>query len=55
MKAPQIIMICILVINIGIAAFEHGKPEEGIINNFWSDLISEGFFIGLLIWGGFFK
>ena len=49
MKAPQIIMIALLGMGLGM----HGEPREGTYS-FPIQLVSTLIEIGLLIWGGFF-
>jgi len=54
MGMPQIILIILYCLSLGIAMSKHGQPEEGKYNFFYN-LISTGIMIGLLIWGGFFN
>ena len=54
MGVPQIIMIVLLSIGLLLSAKDHGRPRTGS-NSFWSNLISVGVAMGLLLWGGFFK
>lgn len=53
MKAPQIIMIIILAMGVGINLVKHGEPKDGNYS-FPISLISAAIEVGLLIWGGFF-
>lgn len=53
MGAPQIILICIWAVAVGIGLTEHGKPKEGKYSVF-TTLIGIAINTGLLYWGGFF-
>lgn len=53
MKAPQIIMIALLGMNLGMHMVKHGEPREGTYS-FPIQLVSTLMEIGLLVWGGFF-
>ena len=53
MKAPQIIVICILGIKLLLSAYLHKKEAREY--NFWYILFNVGMLTGLLIWGGFFR
>jgi len=53
MRAPQIIIIGILVLGFAVSVIEAGKPQ-GVYNPvivFFDSLI----FAAILTWGGFFK
>ena len=52
-QAPQIIMMAMIGVTLGIDLASHGKPREGKIN-FGITLISKTILVGLLYWGGFF-
>lgn len=52
MKAPQIILIIIMAMGLGIEMMQHGEPETGK-HNFWSALLGKGILITLLWLGGF--
>ncbi|MBY6965316.1 hypothetical protein [Clostridium botulinum] len=54
MGMPQIILIILYCLSLGIAMSKHGQPKEDKYNFFYN-LISTGIMIGLLIWGGFFN
>ena len=54
MKAPQIIMICILSVGTLINVYVYGKGEKKG-KDLWTSLLATGLMTGLLIWGGFFK
>ena len=53
MKAPQIIMIIIMAMNLGINLVKNGEPKNETYS-FSISLVSVVINIGLLIWGGFF-
>ena len=53
MKAPQIDMICFMVLNLWIGFSQHGK-EKTSKESFWVSLIAVIIQTGILIWGGFF-
>ena len=53
MKAPQIIMIIIMTMNVSINLIKHGEPKDDVYS-FPIALISTIINVGLLIWGGFF-
>ncbi|GAA0083139.1 hypothetical protein [Clostridium sp. CTA-6] len=54
MGMPQIILIILSTLSLGIVMSRHGQPREDKYN-FFTNLISTGIVIGLLIWGGFFN
>ena len=53
MGAPQIIVIIIYAMAIGIEATRHGQPKEGN-HNVLTTLISVAINVAILWWGGFF-
>lgn len=53
MGIPQILMIVIIAMGLGISMVEHGKPKTGK-NNFFTSLIASVIEIALLYFGGFF-
>ena len=53
MKAPQIIMIIIMAMNLGINLVKNGEPKSETYS-FPVSLVSVVINVGLLIWGGFF-
>ena len=53
MKAPQIIMIIIMAMNLGINLVKNGEPKNETYS-FPVSLVSVVVNVGLLIWGGFF-
>lgn len=54
MGIPQIIIIVIYVLSLGIAIEQHGRPREGK-HNFWVALFMVACIFLILNWGGFFK
>lgn len=54
MGTSQIIMYCLLSLNLLLGAHLHGKPKEGN-HSFWVTIISTGLYFVLLITGGFFN
>lgn len=54
MKAPQIIIIVMYAMSLGIAAVQHGEPRNDK-NNFFISSIAVAIQVALLIWGGFFN
>lgn len=53
MGIPQILMIILFSMSIGMSAVEHGKPKTGN-NSVWSSVIGVAIEVALLWWGGFF-
>lgn len=53
MGIPQIIMIVILAMGLGIHITRHGEEREDEYNAVYAT-ISTAIQVGLLIWGGFF-
>jgi L-asparagine transporter-like permease len=53
MKAPQIILVALLFIDLLIAANKHGKQKTGKFD-FWVTFTSTATIILLIWWGGFF-
>ncbi|WP_185748270.1 hypothetical protein [Metaclostridioides mangenotii] len=51
---PQIIMIVLYVLVIGISLADHGKERTGK-QNFFSTTIGTSIQIALMYWGGFFS
>jgi hypothetical protein len=57
MSAPQIIVIVLLAMRLGINAANHGqpiKPQPLLTYSFPIALLNASFWIGILCWGGFF-
>jgi len=54
MQPPQITMIALFALSLGIAISDHGKPKQGN-TSFWANLIAVGTQGVILTWGGFFK
>ena len=50
---PQIIMIALYVMSLGLCAVKHNKPREDKYN-FWAALIGTAINITILKCGGFF-
>lgn len=53
MSTPQIIMIALLGMDVGIALSKHGQPRNAN-HSIFITLFSTAIFVGLLYWGGFF-
>lgn len=53
MNAPQIIMITLLAISLGMTTAKHGEPKTGRESG-WNALIAMAIQFGILYWGGFF-
>ena len=53
MGIPQIIMITLLGMGLGMHMIKNGEPREGVYS-FPIQLVSTLIEIGLLVWGGFF-
>lgn len=54
MGAPQIILIIIYVLGLGISLAQHGEIKTKK-ENFWTSLFAVAVVIALLICGGFFS
>ena len=54
MKAPQIIMVVLISINLSIELINHGKTEPRTYNVV-RELFAEGLLIALLWWGEFWN
>lgn len=52
--APQLLIVALMALELGIHLGLHGKPKEGRYN-FGYALISVAITISLLLWGGFFS
>ena len=52
MRWPQITMIVIFAMGLGISMVQHGKPQPP--TNFWVRLLATAIDLGILIAGGFF-
>ncbi len=50
---PQIVLLVLLFLNIGVVLGQHGKPRTGNHNVFVA-LISASITSSVLYWGGFF-
>lgn len=53
MRIPQIIMIALLGMGLGMHMVKNGEPREGVYS-FPIQLVSTLIEVGLLVWGGFF-
>ena len=53
MHTPQVILIVVLAIELGLVWARHGQPRTDKYNVF-INLLGTSVFVGLLIWGGFF-
>lgn len=54
MRAPQVIMIVMLSIGLGIDIVKHGESKTGKYN-FVTTLIAQLLVVAILYWGGFWK
>lgn len=50
---PQIIWVCLVIINIVYTGVKHGKPQGNF--NVWDTIIGSAIGIAILYWGGFFS
>lgn len=50
---PQITMLVLLVLGLGISMEQHGRPKTGT-HSFWSQLFAAAITFTLLYFGGFF-
>lgn len=53
LHAPQIILLALIAIGIGVVLAKHGEPKDGTYNVF-ATIACEVILITLLYWGGFF-
>ena len=53
MNIPQIIVIVIMGLSIGVNLGKHGEKQNDTYN-VWHSLFRVAIWIGLLVWGGFF-
>ncbi len=53
MRAPQIIYLVLVGINLLLSAYLHGKPRRETENVFVT-LVAQAVMVALLWWGGFF-
>ncbi len=54
MGTPQIIYIFLMILNLMISSYQHGKPKEGKYN-IWATIVSCVLSVWLMIAGGFFR
>ena len=52
--APQIIILVLIIVGLGINLAKHGEPKNEN-SNFWISLTNATVTLGLLYWGGFFS
>jgi len=50
---PQVIILAIIFMGLGLDLANHGLPKDGKYN-FFSSLIASSVFLICLYWGGFF-
>jgi hypothetical protein len=53
MGIPEILMIVLWGIGLGVALTQHGEPKTGSYN-FFVTLVATALEFGLMWWGGFF-
>lgn len=51
---PQIILLVLTMLGLGINLVRHGQPKEGV-ESFWVFFSSSIILFSLLYWGGFFN
>ena len=51
--APQVLLVVLFSLSLGLSIARHGQPEEGRRNALYS-LVSTAVMFALLYWGGFF-
>jgi hypothetical protein len=54
MMLPQIIILVLLAMGLGISLVQSGKPKTGT-HSFWVQAISTTITLAILYWGGFFN
>lgn len=54
MNAPQIAMISLLMLDLGIVLAKHGQPREGN-HSVYIQIIATAIIFAILIWGDYFK
>jgi len=52
-KLPQVFILALYLISLGISIERHGKPKKGN-ESAWTSLIATIIMLALLYWGGFF-
>lgn len=57
MRIPQLIVIVIAAVGIGVDLTRHGELKTGINAkyNIWTTILAQGILFTLLYFGGFFK
>lgn len=53
MNAPQITLLVLFALGLGVTTAKHGEPRGKY--NIWAFLISAAVELGILFWGGFFS
>jgi len=53
MKTPQIVLIALYSLSLGISMAKHGKPREPY--NFWTSFLAVIIEVAILWWGGFWR
>ena len=54
MGSAQIILLCLINLNLLAASYMHGKPKTGT-HSLWTTVIGNAIVLWILIAGGFFK
>lgn len=54
MNTPQIIIIALLALNLGMHLAKHGEPRVNTNYSFWWQCVDTAAWVWLLKWGGFF-
>ena len=54
MRIPQILMIALYMLSLGIYLAKDGEPKGGTYS-FWTAFVATAIIFAILIWGGFFK
>lgn len=52
MNTPQLILIALFSVSLGMSAAKHGEPKTGK-ENAWASLVAMAIQVALLYWGGF--
>lgn len=51
---PQIIVLVLVVLALGMELAKHGEVKKATKYNFWTTFFAQAVTIALLYWGGFF-
>lgn len=54
LHAPQILMLGLMILGLGISLAQHGEPRTGK-HNLMHSIIGCAIQFGLMYWGGFFS